>query len=51
MVTSTAAGGRLTHATDVIAVKLLAVTSRDRAAEAAETAWATECETMTDADG
>ncbi len=46
-VTSTAAGGGLTDTTDVIAGKLVTVTSRNTAAEATETAWTTVCEAMT----
>lgn len=50
--TSIAAGGGLTHATNVVAAKLVTVTSRSTAAEATETASTTvyEALTVTDAD-
>ena len=49
---STAAAGELTNAKDVIAVKLVTVTSRNTAGEATETAWTTvyKALTVTNAD-
>lgn len=47
IVTSKAAGGELTETLDVITAELVTVTLRNRAAEAAETAWTTVCKAMT----
>ena len=47
IVTGKAAGGELTDTADIITGKLVTVTSRNRAAEAAETIWTAVCEALT----
>lgn len=45
--TSKAAGGELTDTLDVITGEFVTVTSRNRAAETAESAWAALCKAIT----